>query len=187
MLLTIAPWTIRNYVTFDRFFLVSSNGGWVLWLGNNPGADGRVMDWTTALKEAEGAAFVDLNRRLGREATTWIFNNPVKFLKLIPVKQAHTWGTEAASLPRGLDRRGYTLEQIIRATTQLFYVALALAAAYALVRYSGVLVRSPEMLMACYLLALVWVIHSIFVGWSFYHKPFLPLLTAIAVGCYKRS
>ena len=34
-LLAVAPWTIRNYKVFDRFCLVSSGGGAVLWGANN--------------------------------------------------------------------------------------------------------------------------------------------------------
>ncbi len=34
--LVVAPWTIRNYVRFDRLALVSSNGGSTFWGANNP-------------------------------------------------------------------------------------------------------------------------------------------------------
>jgi 4-amino-4-deoxy-L-arabinose transferase-like glycosyltransferase len=33
--LTIAPWTARNYLVHDRFLVVASNGGSTLWGGNN--------------------------------------------------------------------------------------------------------------------------------------------------------
>ncbi|HET7152540.1 MAG TPA: glycosyltransferase family 39 protein, partial [Candidatus Kapabacteria bacterium] len=36
----VSPWTIRNYVVFHRFVLISANGGSNLWIGNNPAADG---------------------------------------------------------------------------------------------------------------------------------------------------
>ncbi len=38
----IAPWTIRNYETFNRFCLVSSNGGFNFYMGNCPGSLGEV-------------------------------------------------------------------------------------------------------------------------------------------------
>jgi 4-amino-4-deoxy-L-arabinose transferase-like glycosyltransferase len=34
--LTVLPWTIRNYRIHERFVLVSTNGGFVFWNGNNP-------------------------------------------------------------------------------------------------------------------------------------------------------
>jgi hypothetical protein len=40
---TIAPWLVRNYVTFGRFIFIRSNFGAELRLGNGPGADGTWM------------------------------------------------------------------------------------------------------------------------------------------------
>jgi 4-amino-4-deoxy-L-arabinose transferase-like glycosyltransferase len=42
LLLAIAPWTIRNCVTFGRFIPVRDNFGLELWLGNRPGMQGTV-------------------------------------------------------------------------------------------------------------------------------------------------
>jgi len=41
-LLTLAPWTVRNYVTFERFIPLRDNLGLELWLGNRPGMQGTV-------------------------------------------------------------------------------------------------------------------------------------------------
>lgn len=181
MLLAIAPWTIRNYVTFDRFLLVSANGGWVLWWGNNPTADGLMPTWTAEQQSAREAEIIDLDRRLNHEALAWIKENPRRFLALIPIKQAHTWGTEAATLPR-LPYRGYIIEQLSRTVTQLFYICLALAAGWGLIRYATSVVLVPELLMACLLLVLAWIAHSVYIGWSYYHQPFLSFLTVMAAG-----
>jgi hypothetical protein len=119
---------------------------------------------------------------LNHEAMTWIKENPLKFLTLIPVKQAHTCGTEAATLPRLRYRGGYIIEQLSRTVTQLFYVALALAAGWGFMRYATSVVLVPELLMACLLLVLAWVTHSVYIGWSYYHQPFLSFLTVMAAG-----
>jgi len=42
LLLTLAPWTVRNYVTFERFIPLRDNLGLELWLGNRPGMQGTV-------------------------------------------------------------------------------------------------------------------------------------------------
>lgn len=42
LLLALAPWTIRNYVTFGRFIPLRDNLGLELWLGNRPGMQGTV-------------------------------------------------------------------------------------------------------------------------------------------------
>ncbi len=39
-LLVVLPWTIRNYIVFDRFILISANSGYNFFLGNNPSATG---------------------------------------------------------------------------------------------------------------------------------------------------
>ena len=36
----VAPWTIRNYIVFERFILVKSQAGFILWVGNHEGATG---------------------------------------------------------------------------------------------------------------------------------------------------
>jgi hypothetical protein len=36
----VSPWTIRNYLEFHKFVLVSANAGYNLYVGNNPGATG---------------------------------------------------------------------------------------------------------------------------------------------------
>ena len=39
-MLTVLPWTIRNYLAFGHFVPVTNNSGVNLYLGNNPGANG---------------------------------------------------------------------------------------------------------------------------------------------------
>jgi len=36
----VAPWTYRNYQTYHKFILTTAAGGYDLWVGNNPQADG---------------------------------------------------------------------------------------------------------------------------------------------------
>lgn len=40
----LSPWTIRNYLAFGRFVPVSDSGGYNLWIGNSPTADGSQHD-----------------------------------------------------------------------------------------------------------------------------------------------
>jgi len=42
LLLALAPWTARNFVTFGRFIPIRDNLGLELWLGNRPGMHGTV-------------------------------------------------------------------------------------------------------------------------------------------------
>ena len=42
LVLAMAPWTVRNYLTFGRFIPFRDNFGLELWLGNHPGMRGTV-------------------------------------------------------------------------------------------------------------------------------------------------
>lgn len=43
-LLTILPWTVRNYLVHGRFVLISANGGYNFWAGNNPFTTGSGLE-----------------------------------------------------------------------------------------------------------------------------------------------
>ena len=177
---TIAPWTVRNYLTFDRFVPVSANAGWVLWWGNNDRSDGLMQDWSEEQKRASGAELIDLDRRLMRDAITWIIQNPAKFLSLVPLKQANTWGTEAATLP-DLRMLGTLGEQTVRGVVQVYYICLILLSGGAMIRHARFLFSHANGRWMCLIILLVWVIHSVYIGWSFYRIFLLPFLSVIAV------
>lgn len=75
MFAAIAPWTARNIAVHDQLVLISTNGGPVLWMGNNPASTGDYMDYPEsmhALSEAERA------KVLGDEAKAYMLSNPVR-------------------------------------------------------------------------------------------------------------
>jgi hypothetical protein len=87
MVIVIAPWTVRNYMVFDRFILVQSNGGLALYLGNNAS-----FTWGGA----GGMLPADINQRLPDEigmndkttatALRFITSHPIEVLKRVPYK-----------------------------------------------------------------------------------------------------
>ncbi len=97
-ILTMSPWWVRNYMVFHRFIPLTTNGGVVLWHGNNPLARGGTVDalpenWRgdppppdifyrgwSSLSELESGD------RFRREAIRWIRENPGRFLLLLPRK-----------------------------------------------------------------------------------------------------
>jgi 4-amino-4-deoxy-L-arabinose transferase-like glycosyltransferase len=83
MLLTIAPWTIRNAVVLDAFVPVSNNASWTLASAHSPNANGAEVEtppgWTPAgVPEAERA------KAVRHEAIKWAIHHPLKELGLIP-------------------------------------------------------------------------------------------------------
>src|SRR4051794_32460128 len=87
MVLTIAPWTIRNSSVAHGFVPVGTNASATLWSGHNPRADGGPVYQTPAelarlskLSEADSAA------EQRRQAIDWATHHPGRELELIPLK-----------------------------------------------------------------------------------------------------
>ena len=83
MLLTIAPWTIRNAVVLDAFVPVSNNASWTLASAHSPNANGGEVEtppeWTPpGVPEAERA------KAVRSKAIHWAIGHPLKELGLIP-------------------------------------------------------------------------------------------------------
>ncbi|MFU8773613.1 MAG: ArnT family glycosyltransferase, partial [Anaerolineales bacterium] len=85
----VLPWTLRNYLVFDEFVPISTNGGWNFWMGNNPHAYGGYIATNNPeinpLLPLIGDEFaVD---KTGYElGMKFIRENPLQVIKLIPAK-----------------------------------------------------------------------------------------------------
>ncbi len=92
MVLTLTPWTIRNYFVVGKFVPLTSQGGSSLWLANNPladgsGAGGNVLHIpeVEAFPEAErGAAYQQL-------AVQFIREDPLRFAWLALRRLQYFW------------------------------------------------------------------------------------------------
>lgn len=116
LLVTISPWTIRNYIVFHKLIPVSTNGGYNLYINNNPDAIG---SWRSPLK-IQGSIIlkyknkndnfwdeVKVDEEGKKAAYDWIKNNPYKFITLGVKKVGNTfltsdsgfWATDYLSTP----------------------------------------------------------------------------------------
>jgi 4-amino-4-deoxy-L-arabinose transferase-like glycosyltransferase len=88
-LLTILPWTIRNWFVFDTFIPISTNSGYVFYGANNSDAMGGQREgfppWLPNLSEPER------DREYIRRAFDWITAHPADFVWLLPKKLARLW------------------------------------------------------------------------------------------------
>jgi hypothetical protein len=92
MAVTIAPWTVRNYLVFHRFVPISTNGDFVLYINNNDRNHGVYMDAmnvpdsifrTSQILDADGTYNEPDAMRLAKEkALQWIREHPVDFVLL---------------------------------------------------------------------------------------------------------
>jgi hypothetical protein len=76
--LMFAPWTYRSLTLFDRFVLVSANGGVNLWMGNNPESTGGYMDLPARTFTTEA----DRDHFYGAVAVKFILAHPLKYATL---------------------------------------------------------------------------------------------------------
>jgi 4-amino-4-deoxy-L-arabinose transferase-like glycosyltransferase len=85
MVLTIAPWTIRNAIVMDGFVPVGNNPSGTLWSGHNPKANGWIVN-PDKLPSVSGSGSKETLRanELRHQAIDWAVHNPLKELGLIP-------------------------------------------------------------------------------------------------------
>jgi hypothetical protein len=93
---TLLPWTIRNYKVFGHFVLVSTKGGLVLLVGNNPYAYGGWIwnDYLASIrKEATRQAPNEywMDRAIRKSAVDYIVAHPFRTLQLWPAKAYYMW------------------------------------------------------------------------------------------------
>lgn len=91
MALTISPWTIRNYLVFHKVIPISTNGGYNLYVNNNPYATG---SWQNPfnIPDSPLLKYKNPNDKFWNEvkvdedgkkyAFQWIKSNPLQFCKI---------------------------------------------------------------------------------------------------------
>jgi 4-amino-4-deoxy-L-arabinose transferase-like glycosyltransferase len=100
-LITIVPWTVRNYLAFNDFIPISTNGGVNLWQGNNALANGGRVEvspdtWLgpdppSSLEGWDGLTERESEQRFQATAVSWIRDHPGQFLSLLPQKLVRAW------------------------------------------------------------------------------------------------
>ena len=94
MFLIIAPWTIRNYIVFEKFVPITTYAGITFYSGNNPmnktGGCIRDVDFiwpkeTATMGEAEASSYTF------RKGLEFVRHNPVTFLKMSIKKLGRLW------------------------------------------------------------------------------------------------
>jgi hypothetical protein len=121
-IVVVAPWVLRNYLTFGRFVPVRDNFGLELQVSNNPCSDFSVKSNIFSRCFSQYHPYASVNeasriRTLGevryndaksQEAITWIKGHPRRFLELGALRFAHFWfPAEAADLRLVLQEKDY--------------------------------------------------------------------------------
>lgn len=101
-LAVIAPWSYRNYLLFDAFIPMTTNGGYVLYVNNNPYAQGAWMDpyeipgspiHEIPYAESDPRFEAAMDTLMKQAAKEWIAEHPGRFLELSVYRLNETFFT----------------------------------------------------------------------------------------------
>lgn len=183
MTILIAPWAARNYDLFDEFVLISTNGGPVFWMGNNPDSTGEYMPLPENLEfdsETERADYFK------SEAIKHIKQEPGIFAKRLVKRFVDYYRSENIGVnwniegikQKGLDKTVLPLKLI----SSGYWVLLVLLAVYGgigLIRSEGfynAITATPIIALIGYNTAL----HTIIASGDRYHFPIIPFIGLLA-------
>lgn len=176
----IAPWSIRNTRLFGRFVLISTNGGGVLWMGNNPCSRGGYMQEP----EPGGLNEAEHDEHLARIARHYILQRPVGFVgralrKLVLLNERETIGVVWNK--KGLEQKGWDLLLFpLKVTSSAWWLLMLLLG---IGGFACVLVAMGQRGLAQPAIAL-WVyfsgVHVITIAEDRYHFTYIPAIAALA-------
>lgn len=189
--LLISPWTLRNYLVFDRFIPTSASGGVVVQLANRPGASGgqdfHLQRELQRRYRGANRAETTINRNdVGwGEARRFALTNPREQLSIVARKFRLTYGgdVQAARTIRGTGPPDpwhvapESFRRLARVANTWWWTCLALAllGATGFRRWS----RGTAALLFAPLATLA-SLHAIFLGGQRFHMPELPLYALLA-------
>lgn len=184
----ILPWTLRNYLVFGDFVLISTNGGATLLSGNNPTAAGDYTENDALFKRVPNdvAGQVANDRLATSMALKWIGNNPLGFLVLVPKKIWRLWAPDGEA--EWAYQAGYkhykdysALFRTCRAVNQIYYLTLVILfilSIFYFVKQRRVVL--PYAGAGYILVAYFTAISIVFSGQSRFHYPLMPWVAMYA-------
>jgi len=194
----VSPWVVRNYRVTGAFIPISSNGGGMLYSGNNDLAQGSytVEAWVELF---EGSSDDATLHRLGTEkGLRWIRENPGRFAKLAVVKFSMFWGHDrdiawwVLEAPAYFHQASwsppdYAHTDIAPAARQAgtglstgVYLSILVAAAVGLWRSRRFLRDHGAWVSVILLAALFTAVHMVVESQAKYHYTLVPLLCLLA-------
>lgn len=191
IVLTVAPWTLRNAEVIGKPYLVSSNFGTNFWMGNNPESTGGYMPLPPEVREMSE---VEREEYLAALARAYIAEDPLRFLgetaaRLVQLHNRETIGAvwnEAAILARA-GAPGLLAAKLL--ATGYWYLLLGCA-------LGGLALRLRDHRLGA-------LFHPVFGGWAYftavhaiivaedrYHmpaSPFIALLAGVALAALAQT
>ena len=186
-LLTISPWTVRNFIVMDYPVLIATNVGKVFLTGNGPGATGeyRVIPINTFSDPSEITAYRE-GLRMGVE---YILSEPAEWLSILPNKFFHIWASDRYNIAPSIVPETYRgIVPALWVVAQLYWTVIVLAFMASLFTRSpgGYWLKFPAIL---FLLTLTYwtAFHMMFHGEGRYHMQVVPVVAIVGVHLLARN
>jgi 4-amino-4-deoxy-L-arabinose transferase-like glycosyltransferase len=177
--LVVSPWLYSTDRMVGRPVL-TTNGAFNLYLGNNPAATGRFVSIAdTPLRENWEEMRVRLGEvgnaeRLQAEALRWVGENPAKAGGLAALKLWYFWQ------PNVPDAQDFAASKAIAAFRVVEVVQYCLILILALLAFRSRRVRGDGKWILAAVIGGFWLIHAAFYVITRYRDPVMPLLIAMA-------
>lgn len=179
--LAIGPWTARNYVVFDRFVMISTNGGDNFYRANNAWATGGY----TQKGEIDLSGLHELEQdKQGKQlAIAWIKSHPMQFARLGYEKVIRFLGDDATGIYNTFrSQRSLSnplLYTTLKAVANIWWIAIWILTAW-LIRQSRITLEPiGNMGLFVWLWIYLLIIHSVFESAGKYHVPALWALCSL--------
>ncbi|WP_158047044.1 ArnT family glycosyltransferase [Skermanella pratensis] len=193
----IAPWTLRNALVLGEPVLVSTNGGFNLFMGNNPWNRWGNYMWPAPPGFAAATEGLDilkpipdeiaLNRRLNQAALSYIRENPAQALLRVPYKLDQFFRFDPLPLNQaeiGARRNGQDVGALVAAVTplaRLWHWGMVVPAFLFPFLFPWALRPRDAALAAFVPIGYFAAITGVFFGEPRFNLPLLPLYALLAV------
>lgn len=181
IVLTVSPWTYRNYQAFGEPVMVSTNFGPNFWMGNNPETTGRYQKlptWTHGMGE------IERSDRLEEVAVSYIKDEPIQFV----VRTLYKVGLLHAYETIGVAWNENAIGQMLGETGKMGVKLLSTGYWYGLLVLSfiaiGALILSRRLSGLFHPCVLGWgyftAVHAVIVVEDRYHMSAVPFIALLA-------
>ncbi|KPQ01358.1 glycosyltransferase family 39 protein [Marinobacter sp. HL-58] len=180
----VIPWGLRNYEHFDAVVPVSNNGGINLYIGNNPHASGGYKYDDEVVAPLEGLDETERDKKAKKLAIEFIRDEPVTFIKMIPLKlialyktdaEGIAWNLEGIESPSQLEKSSL---HVAKWAAQIPYMLLVVLAVPCVIYTARQCLKTQSYSQFIPVLAVFagTFVYMVFFGTTRFHFVFLPFL-----------
>ncbi|HYP41497.1 MAG TPA: hypothetical protein VEX13_14150 [Chloroflexia bacterium] len=176
MFAMILPWTVRNYVRYERFLLVETTGGYQMWLYNDNLSRDEINSHLMAIRNP-----VDRERYASEQAQHAILSNLPAFANEAVLRFVEAWPVDDFSEYKTFFRNKYpagdsTPRDVYAWLGTIFYIGLGILAIWGFALASGRMFKGVVLLVLLHYAVTTMITHAEFR----YRMPLYPFASIYA-------